>query len=123
MSLTGNGGRPIASHAAEEFRLSEALGLRLRRILILGLIEREAVDAEEVPELGGEVAVAIGVLVGGHGEAGEVALLEGRGRARSRREGVVVEKGGHLKGRAGEERAAVSSRLVWTCGDDVEFVR
>jgi hypothetical protein len=115
MTLAGNGGRAIASDAAEEFGLSETLGLRLRGILILGLVEGEAIDAEEVLELGGEVAVAIGVLVGGHGEAGEVALLEGRGRARSRR-GVVVEKGSHLNGRAGEERAAVSS-LVLSCLD------
>lgn len=81
MSLAGNGGRAIASDAAEELGLPEALGLSLRGILVLGLVEGEAVDAEEVLDLGGEVAVAIGVLVGGHGEAGDVALPKGRGRA------------------------------------------
>lgn len=54
-----------------------ALVLGLDGAVVLLAIGGIAVDAEEVLELLGEVAGAIGVLVGGHGEA-SVPLLAGK---------------------------------------------
>ena len=70
VALAGYRGGSIPSSAREELGLAErgALPFRLALVFLLA-IAGAAVHAEEVLELLGEVAVAIGVLAGRHRES------------------------------------------------------